>query len=148
MDERSLLRHLTATIAYRADAALEGAPADLAGFHAGEGARTALELCRHIADLVEWSARLAGGPQAQPAAVADPAADPWPAAVDRIRIACRQLDEQLARADLSAVPVERLVQGPLADSLTHVGQLALLRRLAGHAMAPHNYFRAEVPPAS
>jgi hypothetical protein len=41
-------------------------------------------------------------------------------------------------------PAERLFQGPIADALTHTGQIAMLRRMAGCAMKGENYFKAEV----
>jgi len=41
-------------------------------------------------------------------------------------------------------PVEKLFQGPVADALTHVGQIAVLRRLAGSPVKGENYFVADI----
>ena len=41
---------------------------------------------------------------------------------------------------------ERLLQGPFADAMTHAGQLALLRRLAGTPVAPEDFSTAEINP--
>jgi hypothetical protein len=40
--------------------------------------------------------------------------------------------------------MEKLIQGPLADALTHVGQLAMLRGMAGVPVRPESYPRAEI----
>jgi hypothetical protein len=39
-----------------------------------------------------------------------------------------------------------LIQGPIADALTHVGQIAMLRRLAGCPIPGENYFAADIAP--
>jgi hypothetical protein len=39
---------------------------------------------------------------------------------------------------------ERLLQGPFSDAMTHAGQLALLRRLAGAPVPPENFIVANI----
>jgi hypothetical protein len=43
-----------------------------------------------------------------------------------------------------ACPLEKLLQGPVADTFTHVSQLAMLRRIAGVPIIGENYFVADV----
>src|SRR6185503_14650582 len=45
---------------------------------------------------------------------------------------------------LEGMSAERLLQGPFSDAMTHAGQLAMLRRLAGSPVAPEDFSRAEI----
>ncbi len=47
-------------------------------------------------------------------------------------------------APLRDISAEQLLQGPLADTMTHVGQLALMRRLCDSAVRGENFIFAEV----
>jgi hypothetical protein len=44
--------------------------------------------------------------------------------------------------------VEKFVQGPIGDALTHVGQLVFLRRIAGAPVKQEPYFTAEITPGN
>lgn len=140
-DTARLLRHALAAIAYRAEYALRGAPASFFEFRAGT-AKTPAELLNHMASAIEYGqAQLLGCEPVWPA-VAD-------AATERARLsaALEQLDRTvLDRADGAGLPWERLLQGPLADALTHVGQLALLRRLAGCPVERADFYAARFEP--
>ena len=126
MDEkRELLRHTLATVAYRTARALEGAPDHFAGF-AGAG-RMPVQILSHMGDLFEWALSAAMGQErwraTQPRA--------WAEEQQRFFESLQTLDAFLATGGPLHAPVERLLQGPVADALTHVGQLAMLRRLSG-----------------
>lgn len=69
---------------------------------------------------------------------------PWDAAVDRFFDGLKQLDDYLASDAPLGFPPEKIFQGPIADALWHVGQIATLRRLAGSPIRGENYFRAEI----
>ena len=140
-DERlELLRHTVATLAYRGGKALRSAPPGFEAFRAGPGTRTPAEILAHLGDLLDWALSLANGKQqwhnSPPLA--------WDAGVDRFFRALEALDARLASgAPLGASP-EKLFQGPVADSLTHIGQIALLRRLAGAPVRGENYLVADI----
>ncbi|HVB09613.1 MAG TPA: hypothetical protein VNM16_04530 [Bacillota bacterium] len=140
MDEtRHLLRHLLATIAFRAGVCLREAPDGFADFQAGAGVRTPAELVRHLSGLMGFGSRiLCGGER-----VALPDL-PWQQELSRLGEVMAALDGVLATALLQSQDVDAALQGPLADALTHVGQLAMLRRLAGSPMQGANYPRAEI----
>jgi hypothetical protein len=141
MDEkRELLRHMVATVAYRGGKAVRGAPAGFAGFRAADSARTAGELVAHIGDLYDWALSLAKGAQAWN----NSPPLPWDDEVARFFRTLANLDAYLASDAPLQAPAEQLVQGPIADSLAHVGQLIMLRRLAGTPMRSENYARAEI----
>jgi hypothetical protein len=141
VDEKTqLLRHTVATLAYRGGKALRGAPPEFASFRAGPQTRTPGEILAHLGDLLDWAVQLADGKREyhESPVVA------WEAGVDRFFTALDTLDKRLSSGDPLGSSAEKLFQGPIADSLTHVGQIAMLRRLAGSAMRGENYFAAEI----
>lgn len=137
---RSFLRHTVATLAYRGGKALRDAPAGFSGFRAGESSRTAGQILAHLGDLLDWALSKAEGKETWK----DTAPRSWEVGVSRFHGALGAFDAYLASdAPLHCSP-EELFQGPIADALTHVGQIALLRRLALAPVRGENYARAEV----
>lgn len=139
-ETRAFLRHANATIAYRGAKAIRGAPPEFAHFKAGPTTRTPLEILAHIGDLLEVSAaRLRG-----PAQWKEATPDTWENQVARFHRALAGIDAALASDAPIEVALDKWYQGPFADALTHVGQLAMLRRMAGAAIRGENYFRAHI----
>lgn len=140
MTDREFLRHTLATLAYRGGKAVRGAPSGFAAFQAGEGTRTPVQILAHIGNLLDWACELAEGrknwQESAPLA--------WEAEVARFFRALARFDARLTSAEPLGSPVEKLFQGPVADALTHVGQIALLRRLFGAPVKGENYFKAEI----
>lgn len=139
MDEkRELLRHTLAALAYRTTRAVENAPADFGDFD-GAGRRP-VQILAHMGDLFDWALSMASGNPAwnksQPLE--------WPQEVERFFGALASFDEFLASGAPLHAPMERLMQGPVADALTHTGQLAMLRRLAGAPTRGENFYVADV----
>lgn len=136
--KRELLRHTVATVAYRAGRALEDAPEDFPGF-AGCG-RTPAQILAHMGDLYDWALSMAKGEERWHNSV------PLPWAEEKARFfrALEAFDQLLASPEPLHVTEERLFQGPVADSLSHVGQLAMMRRLAGNAAWSENYSVAKI----
>jgi hypothetical protein len=138
--KRELLRHMLATVAYRGGKAIRGAPGEFAAFKAADTGRTPAHILAHIGDLYDWALSLAKGAQAWQ----DSPPLSWDREVERFFAALARFDANLASdAPLACTP-EQLFQGPIADSLTHVGQLTMLRRLSGARMKSENYFRADI----
>jgi hypothetical protein len=136
--KRELLRHTVATLAYRGGKAVRGAPAAFADFN-GAG-KTPGKLLAHIGDLMDWALSMSNGTRQW----RDSTPQPWDQNVKRFFAAIKAFDDYLASAQPLQAPVEKLFQGPIADALTHVGQLAMLRRLAGAPITGENYFVADV----
>src|ERR1035437_397128 len=132
----AMLRHTVATLAYRGGKALRGGPAEFGGY----GSRTPGEILAHVCDLFDWALTLADGKQAWH----DSRPQAWEADVARFFAGLEAFDRRLASGVALGVEPERLFQGPVADALTHVGQIAMLRRMAGCAMGGENYFVAKI----
>ena len=137
-DKRTMLRHSVATVAYRSTRALEGAPEGFASFD-GAG-RTPAQILAHMGDLFDWALSMAvGSPKwhnSKPLA--------WEAEKQRFYAALAAFDDCLEGEMKLAAPAERLFQGPVADALNHVGQIAMLRRLAGAAASGENFYKASI----
>lgn len=137
---RQLLRHTVATLAYRAGKTLRDAPASFATFAASENCRKPAQILAHMGDLFDWALSIAQGKQAWN----DSQPLPWQQEVERFFRTLQAFDGYLASdAPLAASP-EKLFQGPVADALTHTGQIAILRRLADCPIRGENYYRAEI----
>ena len=139
-DARTLLRHTVATVAYRGGKAVRGAPAGFAEFKVGDSSRAAGHILAHIGDLYDWALTMADGPQrwnnSTPLA--------WDDECARFFAALSRFDERLSSEKPLACTVEQLFQGPVADSLAHIGQIAMLRRLAGAPVRAENYAKADI----
>ena len=102
--------------------------------------RLPVQVLAHVGDLLDWALSMAAGKrgytESQPLI--------WDQEVDRFFFVLRRFDDYLASAEPIHAPIEKLFQGPIADALTHVGQIAMLRRLAGAPISGENYFVADI----
>lgn len=134
------LRHALATIAYRAAKPLRDAPADFSSFRPAPGSRSAGEILAHLGDLMDWALSLARGNEkwhnSKPQL--------WAQDVERFFATLSAVDRQLASGAALGAPAERIFQGAIADSLTHVGQISMLRRLAGAPVCGEDYSQARI----
>jgi hypothetical protein len=137
---RQLLRHALATVAYRGGKAVRNAPPSFANFELGEKPRTPVQILAHMGDLFDWALSIASGKEAWKNATPLP----WDVEVERFFVTLKKFDDFLASDEPLHAPLEGLFQGPVADALTHIGQIAMLRRLAGCSMKSENYARAEI----
>jgi hypothetical protein len=139
-DKRVILRHAVATVAYRGGKTVRDAPASFASFSPDGSPRTPAKILAHIGDLFDWALTQAKGAEAwHESSPLD-----WNEEVQRFYAVLERFDAYLASDSPLAVTPEKLFQGALADALTHVGQLAILRRLAGAKIKGENYARAEI----
>jgi hypothetical protein len=137
---QELFRHTLATLSYRGGKAFRGAPDSFSDFRIGAAGRTAGEILAHICDVLDWGLIMAkekhvwreSTPQA------------WEQDVERFFAVLRAFDDFISSDSPLQAPLDKLFQGPIADALTHVGQIAMLRRLAEAPLKAENYFRADV----
>jgi hypothetical protein len=140
--QREFLRHTVATLAYRGGKAVRDAPAEFSAFRIKELTRTPGQILAHIGDLLDWALSQAQGQQRWN----DSTPQAWDEDVQRFFGALAALDEYLASERPLGYPAEQIFQGAIADALTHVGQINMLRRLAGSRVKGENYFRADIVP--
>lgn len=137
---RDLLRHAVATLAYRGGKALRGAPVGFAEFRVADTTRTPGQILAHIGDLLDWALSVAKGAEqwhnSRPL--------PCDKGAERFFAALQAFDAYLASDAPLAAPAEKLFQAPIADALTHIGQISMLRRLAGAPVRGENYSRADI----
>src|ERR1700730_8142474 len=114
-----LLRHRLATLAYRAGKAVRGAPPQFASFEPSQGTRTPVQILAHMGDLLDWALGLADGKYAWH----NSAPLPWDQEVGRFFGALQAWDNRLASGEPLGHAVEKIFQGPVADALTHTGQI-------------------------
>jgi len=138
MSDKEFLRHTLATLAYRGGKAIRGAPASFSDF--GGAGKTPGQILAHIGDLLDWGLSMAKGQQKWQ----DSKPQSWDEDSKRFFAALKQFDDCLAGAEALHAPPEKLFQGPVADALTHVGQIAMLRRMAGVPIKAENFFAADV----
>jgi len=137
---REIVRHTIASLVYRGAKTLRNAPSDFEKFRINPQSRTPVEILAHIGDIFDWALTLAKGqavwhnspPQA------------WEHEVARFYASVKEFDVYLASTSTIACPLEKLIQGPIADALTHIGQLAMLRRFFGAPIRGENYFMADI----
>ena len=138
--KREVLRHMVTTVAYRGGLAIVDAPESFASFRATSTTRTPGEILAHIGDLLEGSLHVVKGEMVY--LTSTPL--PWKEEVKRFFTAVKAFDVYLASDAPLACPVEKLVQGPIGDALTHVGQIVMLRRMSGNPIRSAAYFTAEI----
>ena len=139
-DSRTLLRHTVATLAYRGAKAIRNAEPSFAEYGLPETSRTPAKILAHIGDLMDWALAMSEGRRDWK----DSLPLPWEKECERFFAALKNFDDYLASEKPLAISEEKLFQGPIADALTHVGQIAMLRRMAGVPMKGENYFVAEI----
>ena len=138
-NERDFLRHCLATLAYRGGLSLREAPEAFSRFDTGNG-KTPLDILAHMGDLFAWGLTLLNGQAHWQASVPGT----WERETARFFQGLARLDQFLASGEPLQAEWTRLLQGPLADAMTHVGQMALLRRMAGFPVPGENFFQAEI----
>jgi hypothetical protein len=140
MTDRELIRHSIAVLAYRGGKPLRGAPAGFASYETGPGGNTPLAILTHLGDLMDWAlTHVKGEPK-----WAGARAHSWDEQVARFYTSLAALDAYLAGDQPIRCDVKRLLAGPIADAINHVGQLMMLRRMAGSPVYGENYFVADI----
>ena len=137
-ESRALLRHTLATLAYRAAKVLRDVPPGFAHTRIAPNCRTPLQIVGHLGDLFDWALRIANGDWKWTAE----SIGEWDAEVERLFAGLAKLDARLAADEPLGNPAEKIFQGPIADALTHVGQLSMIRGIAGAPVRPESYGRA------
>jgi hypothetical protein len=137
---QEMIRHAVATMVYRGAKTFRDAPADFGEFRVKPESRTPLEIIAHMGDLFDWALSMAKGQEVW--RTSTPLE--WDREVNRFYASVREFDTYLGSSPTIACPLERLLQGPILDALTHIGQLAMLRHIFGTPIKGENYFSADI----
>lgn len=137
-----MLRHFLAALAYRTQKALRGAPEGFDRFQAGSQVKTPHQLILHMTSVLGYARTyFIGGTFASPSPLE------WKKDIRQFHAMLEDLGRHLdAGTPLRNATEEQMLQGPFADAMTHAGQLAMLRRLAGSPVAPENFIKAAISP--
>jgi hypothetical protein len=143
-DQRMLLKHFLAALAYRTQKALRGAPQDFSAFRAAPQVRTPHELIQHMDSVLGYARTFFIGGNYRPPLFSD-----FAAAVEHFHQTLADVAQHLEmRTQFREITAEVLLQGPFSDAMTHAGQLAMLRRLAGSPVPPENFVFAKISPTN
>jgi hypothetical protein len=135
-----MIRHAVATLVYRGAKTLREAPAGFDVFRIKPESRTPVEIVAHIGDLFDWSLSMVKGEEIWRTSTPQE----WDHELDRFYASVKKFDSYLASSSTVACPLDRLFQGPIADAISHVGQLAMLRHVFGAPIKGENYFKANI----
>ena len=138
--KRELLRHALATLAYRGGKAIRNAPEKFSTFNGAGEVRAPEKILAHIGDLMNWALTIVLGKREW----RDSKPLTWEREVERFFATIKKLDDCLASSEPLHASPEKLLQGPIADALTHVGQIAMLCRMAGEPLKGEGYYEAEI----
>lgn len=143
-ETKELFLHLLGTIAYRMQAALRGAPEGFGDFEPGSGVRPPREIVRHVTAVTGYALSFFGDPNPKPERLPS-----FGAELARFHARLGELGDRVRAGESPAgVTFFQLAQGPVADALTHVGQIAMMRRMAGSPVPGENFFLATVDGAN
>ena len=140
--QRETVRHFLAALAYRTQKALRNCDENFQNFTTGNGTRTPTELIRHMASVIGYARTffIGGVYKAEPL-------NDFSQEIERFHENVRDLSAHLAAGtELQEISLTQLLQGPISDAMTHAGQLAMLRRLAGSPVPSENFIFAEISP--
>jgi hypothetical protein len=140
--KRDLMRHFLATLAYRCRKVVLGAPKDFGDFDAGHGVRKPTEILSHMSGvLIHAQSFLA------PLENTRMPLGTWEEEVGRFFRILSELDKSVESGmRWNGRTEEQILQGPLADAMTHIGQLAMLRRMASSPIPKESFDEAAIRP--
>ena len=139
--KNELLRHTLATINYRFNKAVKYRDAEFGRFSLGNGSRTPAEIIHHMYSVLKWTVNVVEG--REPLKDRPPLLD-LNGEIQRFNSEVAHLDKVLAEVDLSMAASKKLLQGPLSDILTHIGQISMLSRLHGRPIAGEDFSSAPI----
>jgi hypothetical protein len=134
-----MLRHFLASIAYHCTKAIKDPPATFHELNLGKGVRSPLKILNHISSVLTYAHSFYEHYDNTYIDIRD-----WDYEVKRFYETLSKLDESIKTGNLREVSEERLLQGPLSDAMAHIGQLLMMRRLAGSPIPSENFLFADI----
>jgi len=137
--KEEILRHYLASIAYHATKAIKGAPENYPELNIGKDIRTPRRILHHVTGVLSYAHSFF-----EHYDTTYFEHKPWDEEVRYFYETLSKLDESLQEKEPREVSEEQLLQGPLSDAMTHIGQLLMLRRMAGSPVPSENFIYADI----
>ena len=131
--------HLIATIKYRFAKAIGHQNAQYHGLHLGHGVRTPLAILQHLIGLTQYTRFILTDSKRE-----FKVPDDWDSCAAMFNDNLEELQQLIQQGDWDIENVKRIIQGPLSDALTHIGQLAMMSRINGNPVAKVNYSKEDI----
>ena len=136
---KEIILHLIKTIQFRLDYAVSQADEQYPALSLGHGVRTPMEILHHIQGLMYYAIKICGGGVSQMPEPTD-----WFTEMENFKVSIGRLEDHIRNHDIDTAAYMRITQGPLADALTHIGQLATLSRVNGQPLPKLNYSKVDM----
>ena len=139
--KNEFLRHTLSSIDYRFQKSVKYADGDFGDFTIGKGSRTPNEIINHMYQVLNGTRIYVLEERRQKEA---PEKLNMKLEIDRFNMELKYLDEVLSEKELGMNYSKKLLQGPLADILTHIGQLSMLSRLNNNPIQGEDFSAAQI----
>ena len=135
------LRHTIATIDYRFQKSIKNAKDNFGDFNLGKGGRSTNEIINHMYFVLSSTTIFILEERTQKES---PEKLNLNLEIDRFNAELKSLDKVLSENELSMNYSKRLLQGPLSDILTHIGQISMMSRLNNNPIEWEDFSSAEI----
>ena len=139
--KNEILRHSIATIVYRFDKVINNQEDSFGAFSLGSGSRTANEIINHMFEVLHATRVFI---EEERFIKESPKALNFSEEASRFMAECELIDRSLSQEELPIPYVKRLIQGPVSDIFTHIGQLSMMSRLNGNPIIGEDFSSAEI----
>lgn len=134
-----IILHLLDTLIYRFRSSVSKVDASFGNFEIGHGVRSPIEILYHMRGVIYYGNKAITDKRTEMSPILS-----WDEEVALFLESVERLKENISNAQFSEETAFRMVQGPISDALTHVGQLAMLSRVHGHPIDKENFFKADI----
>ena len=139
--KNELLRHTLSTIKYRFEKSIAGSTENFGRFNLGEGSRSPIEIVNHMYHVL-YSTRIFL--EEERFARKQPEELALLQEIERFSLELINIDKALHVFELPSNYAKRLLQGPLSDILTHIGQISMMQRLNGKSISGEDFSAAHI----
>ncbi len=139
--KNEFLRHTLSAISYRFQKAVRNAKSNFGAFYLGKESRTPEEVISHMHHVLYATRIFIEGGKTQ---IDPPEKLEFNLEIARFNLELKKTDELLSIKEIEINYTKKLLQGPFADVLTHIGQVSMLRRLSGDPTTGEDFSSAPI----
>jgi hypothetical protein len=137
LERYELLNHALKAIKYRFEKATDGSLENFGEFRVSYNTRSPSEIVNHMFDLVNKTISIITGGDMN---TESQELMKFDKECHRFLCGLEELMTALQQSKIEMFVCKRLLQGPILDITTHIGQLALLNGLNGNKIGKENYY--------